>query len=252
MCTHFISHAPKSSGLHLIKTIWNKQTDPVGIVRHVPKKVDQKVVARNLAAQGGKGSGKPKRRFSGPKAAGSRGGQGGGQRLGGGGGNRGGGRKQPTFDPTHFIETTPYEEVIEEVVYEAKHTFKDFGFAAKLSDTVEKLGITIPSPIQDQVIPHIMDGRDVIGLAETGTGKTAAFLLPLIEKMSHDWNRQVLILTPTRELAIQIDDELKKLGKAYKIFSTVCVGGVNIRPQIRGLKKRTSLLSVLQDESWTC
>ena len=197
--------------------------------------------AKKFSSSGGKGSGKPKRRFSGPKPTGKRGGSTGGRRNSGGGGGRGG-RKQPTFDPTHFIETTPYEEAVEEVAYEPKNTFKTFGLSTKISDTVESLGIVTPSPIQDQVIPHIMEGRDVIGLAETGTGKTAAFLLPLIEKMSHDWGRSVLILTPTRELAIQIDDELTKLGKGFKIFSTVCVGGVNIRPQIRGLKKKNQFI----------
>jgi len=200
-----------------------------------PQKSGPKNGVKKFSSSGGKGSGKPKRKFTGPKSGGKSGG-----RRNGGGGNRGGGRKQLTFDPSQFINTNPIEA--QEEVYVAKHTFKDFGFANKLSDTVESLGITVPSPIQDQVIPHIMDGSDVIGLAETGTGKTAAFLLPLIEKMSHDWGRQVLILTPTRELAIQIDDELKKLGKAYKIFSTVCVGGVNIRPQIRGLRKKNQFI----------
>ncbi len=205
-----------------------------------PQKSGPKSAGKKFSSSGGKGSGKPKRKFSGPKTSSSRSPQGG-RRSGGGGGNRGGGgRKQPTFDPSSFINTNPVE--IKEEVYVAKHTFKDFGFAAKISDTVESMGIVTPSPIQDQIIPHIMEGHDVIGLAETGTGKTAAFLLPLIEKMSHDWGRSVLILTPTRELAIQIDDELTKLGKGFKIFSTVCVGGVNIRPQIRGLKKKNQFI----------
>ena len=82
-----------------------------------------------------------------------------------------------------------------------------------------------------------MKGNDVIGLAETGTGKTAAFLLPLIEKTILESKRKTLILTPTRELAIQINDEFFKLSKGFKLFSTTCVGGVNIRPQIQSLKR---------------
>jgi len=167
---------------------------------------------------------------------------GGGQRHGGnrGGGRSRGPRKMPSFDPSQFINKNPVE--IKEVVYEPKHTFSTFGFDEKISNTVANMGITIPSPIQDQIIPHIMKGRDVIGLAETGTGKTAAFLLPLIHKTMHEPNRQTLILTPTRELAIQIEDEFKKFGAGLHLFSTVCVGGVNIRPQIRALKRNNHFI----------
>lgn len=92
------------------------------------------------------------------------------------------------------------------------------------------MGYKQPSPIQDQVIPEILRERDVIGLAETGTGKTAAFLLPIIEHVARrkDNHQQVLILAPTRELAIQINDELYKLCRGMGIFSTICVGGVAI------------------------
>lgn len=144
-------------------------------------------------------------------------------------------RKMPTFDPTRFINTNPVE--VQEEVYVPKNTFKTFGLNAKLANTVESLGITTPSPIQDEVIPEIMAGHDVVGLAETGTGKTAAFLLPLIEKTLKDQSRQTLIITPTRELAIQIETELKKLARGFRLFSVTCVGGVNIRPQIKALHR---------------
>ncbi len=152
----------------------------------------------------------------------------------GGGGRRGGGRKMPTFDPSKFINTNPVDVV--ETPYEAKHGFGDFGLNEKLVKTIDDMGIKIPSPIQDQIIPEILEGHDVIGLAETGTGKTAAFLIPLIEKTIADMSRQTLILTPTRELAIQIQDELKKLAKGFRFYSVTCVGGINIRPQIKALK----------------
>jgi superfamily II DNA/RNA helicase len=99
------------------------------------------------------------------------------------------------------------------------------------------MGITTPSPIQDQIIPEILKGNDVIGLAETGTGKTAAFLIPVIEKTTLDKNRQTLILTPTRELAIQVNDEFMKLSKGLGLFSTTCVGGMHIGPQIKSLRR---------------
>lgn len=108
----------------------------------------------------------------------------GGKRAGTQGGNRGGGRKLPTFDPSLFINANPTDTVSE--IYEPKNTFTTFGLNKKLAGTMAQLGMTAPTPIQDQVIPEIMNGHDVIGLAETGTGKTAAFLLPLIEKTLKD------------------------------------------------------------------
>jgi superfamily II DNA/RNA helicase len=127
---------------------------------------------------------------------------------------------------------------VEQEVYEHKHAFKDFGIEGRLVGTLAELGITAPSPIQDQIIPLILQGNDVVGLAETGTGKTAAFLLPLIHKTLKEYSRQTLILTPTRELAIQVEAELKKLSRGFKLFSVVCVGGANIRPQIQMLRKK--------------
>lgn len=153
---------------------------------------------------------------------------------GGGGRRGGGGRKMPSFDPSKFINTNPVDIV--ETPYEATHGFGDFGLNEKLVSTIEKMGIITPSPIQDQIIPEILRGHDVIGLAETGTGKTAAFLIPLIEKTLADMSRQALILTPTRELAIQIQDELRKLARHFRFYSVTCVGGVNIRPQIKALR----------------
>ncbi|MFT7557666.1 MAG: superfamily II DNA/RNA helicase [Planctomycetota bacterium] len=143
-------------------------------------------------------------------------------------------RKMPTFDPSKFINTNPVE--LKEEVYVPTHTFATFGLDEKIVETITRMGITIPSPIQDQVIPEILAGKDVIGLAETGTGKTAAFLVPILEKTLQNRTNQTLIIAPTRELAIQIEDELKKLARGMRMFSVVCVGGMNIRPQIKMLR----------------
>lgn len=165
----------------------------------------------------------------------------GGGRGGFSSGGRGrGGRKMPTFDPSQFINKNPVE-VVEEV-YVAKHKFTEFGLDKKLAYAITSAGMTVPSPIQDQIIPEILNGNDVIGLAQTGTGKTAAFLIPLIEKTIKQYSRQTLILAPTRELALQIDEELKKLSAGFKLFSTVCVGGTNIRPQIQGLRRNNHFI----------
>jgi len=155
-------------------------------------------------------------------------------------GRRGGGRRLPTFNPSQFINTNPVDTVVE--TYTPKHKFGDFGLDKRLVHTLSKLGLATPSPIQDQIIPEILDGKDVIGLAETGTGKTAAFLLPLIHNTLKDYKRQTLILAPTRELAIQIEQELKRLSEGFKLYATVCVGGANIRPQIQRLRRQNHFI----------
>lgn len=157
------------------------------------------------------------------------------------------GRRIPTFDPTTFIKesrqhrnTAPEKEE----VYEAKNTFETFGLSAALTATIKEMGLVTPSPIQDQIIPEILAGNDVIGLAETGTGKTAAFLIPVLEKTisEPDAQRMTLILTPTRELAIQIEGEFRKLAKGLDLYATICVGGTAIEPQIARLKRRNHFI----------
>ncbi len=147
------------------------------------------------------------------------------------------GRVLKTFDVSKFINKNPVTDT-ETEVFTPKHKFTEFGLDKKLAFTVTSSGLTNPSPIQDEIIPYILEGRDVIGLANTGTGKTAAFLIPLIDKTLREYGRQTLILTPTRELAIQIENELRKLSTGFKLYSTTCVGGTNIRPQIQGLKRK--------------
>jgi superfamily II DNA/RNA helicase len=119
------------------------------------------------------------------------------------------------------------------------HAFEDFALNTKLMQNVLAQGFKAPSAIQDQAIPLALTGVDVIGLANTGTGKTAAFLLPILEKLNGDEQRNsVLIMAPTRELAQQIDDEFRRFSKDLRLFSAICVGGMNIERQIRDLKRQ--------------
>ncbi len=149
-------------------------------------------------------------------------------------------RKGPTkkyIHPSKFINkaVTPAEET----PYEATHKFVDFPFGAELQHNIAQKGYVTPSAIQDQSIPHIVDGKDVIGLANTGTGKTAAFLLPIIERQSGIMLRpSVLIIAPTRELAQQINDQFRDFSKGMQLYSTLVVGGMNVDRQIRDLKRR--------------
>lgn len=169
----------------------------------------------------------------------------GGRSFGGGGGRRGGGgRKGPAkkyIHPSKFINKAVAKA--DEVVYESKHKFADFPFGAQLHHNVASKGYETPSAIQDQAIPHIIDGKDVIGLANTGTGKTAAFLLPIIERQSGITLRpSVLIMAPTRELAQQIDEQFREFARGLDLYSTLVVGGVNIDRQIRDLKRRPHVI----------
>lgn len=150
-------------------------------------------------------------------------------------------RKMPTFDPSQFINTNPVSAT-PEAPYTATHRFDALGLDTRLVENITAMGIVTPSPIQDQIIPEVLEGRDVIGLAETGTGKTAAFLVPLIHTTLKAQKNQTLILAPTRELAIQIEHELHKLTKGLHLNSVTCVGGVNINPQLRALKRHNHFI----------
>lgn len=157
------------------------------------------------------------------------------KQRGGGGARRKGPSKQ-YIHPSKFINKA---KTYEEVVYEPTHRFADFPFGAELHYNIAQKGYVTPSAIQDQSIPHIIDGKDVIGLANTGTGKTAAFLLPIIERQSGIMLRpSVLIVAPTRELAQQIDEQFRAFSKGMQLYSALVVGGMNIDRQIRDLKRR--------------
>jgi superfamily II DNA/RNA helicase len=151
------------------------------------------------------------------------------------GARRQGGFRIKTFDPSHVVNNAP---VFKQEKYEPKHTFSDFAISENLKVSINRRGFTIPTPIQDQAIPEILKNRDVVGIANTGTGKTAAFLIPLINKVMLNRGQRVLIITPTRELAVQIENELTLFTRNLGIYSTVCIGGVSINAQIYRLQRK--------------
>lgn len=154
-------------------------------------------------------------------------------------GNRG--PKPQHLDINMFINKAIVVEEAEER-FVPEHAFVDFAIDDRLKSNIVRKGYTVPTPIQDRTIPHILQGKDVVGIANTGTGKTAAFLVPLIQKVMTDISQTVLIVVPTRELALQIDQELKGFSPGLGIFSVVCVGGVGILPQIRALRHRNQFV----------
>jgi ATP-dependent RNA helicase RhlE len=167
---------------------------------------------------------------------------GGSRRFGGRSRAQEGGRfKLSPLDISSFINKAA---VITEKVerFTPEHQFSDFKINPMILRTLEQNGYQQPTPIQDKIIPHILNGRDVVGLANTGTGKTAAFLLPLIHQLIGSKNKQILILAPTRELALQIDQEFRIFSKGLGFYSVVCVGGANINVQMRELRYWNDLI----------
>jgi len=124
---------------------------------------------------------------------------------------------------------------LEEVIT-AKNQFSDFPISQILKDNIKAKGYTSPTPIQDHAIGPILEGRDLIGIANTGTGKTAAFLIPMIEKISRDKNQRVLIITPTRELALQIGDELRGFSRGLGIRYAMIIGGSGVWRQQQDIR----------------
>lgn len=123
-------------------------------------------------------------------------------------------------------------------------TFKDLNLIEPLSKAVHKQGYTVPTPIQRKAIPELIKGRDLIGIAQTGTGKTAAFVLPILQRMTERYPRIVrtLVLAPTRELAAQIGDSFTAYGEFLKFKHTVIFGGVGQGPQVNALNKGVDIV----------
>ena len=114
-------------------------------------------------------------------------------------------------------------------------TFGGLGIAPKILDVLTKLGFKTPTPIQHKAIPSASEGKDIIGIAQTGTGKTLAFGVPLIQQLLKAGKGKGLIILPTRELAIQVNETIQKIGKDFGIKTAVLIGGAPIRQQIREL-----------------
>jgi ATP-dependent RNA helicase RhlE len=127
--------------------------------------------------------------------------------------------------------------------------FTDLGIIKPILNALTDEGYTKPTPIQQQAIPHVLKGKDLLGCAQTGTGKTAAFAIPMLQLLSQNQVQTVgrkpiraLILTPTRELAIQIQDSFKVYGKNLQLKNYVIFGGVNQNPQVDAIRRGIDVL----------
>ena len=148
--------------------------------------------------------------------------------------------KQATFDPSTLVKNAAPQQI--QPTYVAKNKFASLSICGVLKQNILDHGFKDLTPIQDKIIPQILSGKDVIGLANTGTGKTAAFLIPLINNLYNQKTGKVLIMAPTRELAVQIDAEFKIFARGTGLFSSPCIGGASINRQIDSLKRNPNFV----------
>src|SRR6185503_3145721 len=120
--------------------------------------------------------------------------------------------------------------------------FEDLGLGAQVLKAVADSGYTTPTPIQAQGIPPVLRGRDIIGIAQTGTGKTASFTLPMIEILARGRMPRTLILEPTRELAAQVAESFERYGKHHRLSMALLIGGVSFDDQDKKLDRGVDVL----------
>lgn len=143
-------------------------------------------------------------------------------------------KKQSTTDEISQLGQHPVETTAQ--------VFASLGLADDILQSVAKVGFVNPTPIQSAVIPPALAGKDIIGLAETGSGKTAAFVIPIAARLSHGKGLRGLIICPTREIALQTKAFLDLFGKNHKLATVCVIGGVAMGPQIRDLKQNPDIV----------
>lgn len=160
--------------------------------------------------------------------------------------NNGGGSGRKKRFTGNFIDVSKFvnkaNPIIEAEAYVPDTIFADFKVEESIKKNIALRGFEHPTPIQDKTIPHILEGKDLIGLANTGTGKTGAFLIPMLDKIIKNPRERLLVVVPTRELAIQIQEEFRAFAAGLRIGSVVVVGGANIRTQIECLRSKYNVV----------
>lgn len=149
------------------------------------------------------------------------------------------GRRGQYIDPARFVRIAQISQAGD---YQATHKFSDFAVNPLLHNNLAAMGYETPSPIQDQTIPQALEGNDIIGVANTGTGKTAAFAIPLLNKLLADKTARALIIAPTRELAQQIEEGCRLIAKGSGIGGAVLIGGTAMTPQLRDLRDNPQIV----------
>ncbi len=150
------------------------------------------------------------------------------------------GPKKDYIHPSRFVKAAA--PLTAETEYQARYQFPDFAMNPVLLANIARQGFLTPSPIQDQAIPLGLEGKDIIGIANTGTGKTVAFAVPVLHKLIEQPGSRALIIAPTRELAQQIEQECKMVGRGSGMMGALLIGGANMNPQLRDLKAKPQIV----------
>ncbi|MFI5270450.1 MAG: DEAD/DEAH box helicase [Candidatus Saccharimonadales bacterium] len=148
-------------------------------------------------------------------------------------------RRGQRIDPKRFIKAAI---PVQESIYVPQNKFSDFNLNELLKQNLESNGFITPTPVQDKSISITLEGKDLIAVANTGTGKTMAFLLPLLNTIIDNRSKKALIVAPTRELALQIENECRKLAKGSGLMGVLLIGGVPIGPQLRDLRQKPEII----------
>jgi ATP-dependent RNA helicase RhlE len=147
--------------------------------------------------------------------------------------------KKDYIDPAKFVQRANPQ--VEEA-YVPMHQFSDFAIDGAIQRNLTAMHFSDPSPIQDQAIPQGLSGRDIVGIANTGTGKTAAFAIPVLNHLINDKYSKAIILAPTRELAEQIEKQCRLIGKGSGLYGALLIGGVSMGPQFKDLQHNPRII----------
>jgi len=150
------------------------------------------------------------------------------------------GKKISTLNPALLIKKATQTEVVH---YKSDRQFGDLPISANLKECLYKKGFSRPTEIQDKTLEALLEKRDLLGIAQTGTGKTGAFLIPIIEQLLHNKQKSfAMIIVPTRELATQVEDEFKSMANGLGLFSACFIGGTNINRDLQALRRTTHVI----------
>lgn len=147
--------------------------------------------------------------------------------------------KKDYIDPSRFVRAA---KVVEAIPFVPTHQFTDFPAHPTIIGNLQKMGFEKPTPIQDQAIPLGLQGSDIVGIANTGTGKTTAFAVPVLHRLLSEPESRAIILAPTRELAQQIEKECRAIGRKAGFFGALLIGGSSMGEQLRDLRRDPKLV----------
>ncbi len=148
--------------------------------------------------------------------------------------------KKAYIHPSKFVKAAQPRSEVE--AYASTNSFEDFNLLPLIYNNIVSMGYTAPSPIQDKTIPAGLAGKDVVGIANTGTGKTAAFAIPMLQHLLTQPGSKALILAPTRELAQQIEGECRKIARGSGLMGVLLIGGMPMGPQLRDLRENPRIV----------